>query len=53
VRKNADYSHITVKTLRQKKHKPIDDAVEILHHRLVGDDPEKLSDLEKIRAVTM
>ena len=32
------------------KHKPTDDAVEILHRRLVDDDPEKLAELEKIRA---
>lgn len=33
-----------------RKHKPTDDAVEILHRRLVDDDPEKLAELEKIRA---
>ncbi len=32
------------------KHKPTDDAVEILHRRLVDDDPEKIAELEKIRA---
>lgn len=32
------------------KHKPTDDAVEILHRRLVDDDPEKLAELERIRA---
>lgn len=32
------------------KHKPADDAVEILHRRLVDNDPEKLAELEKIRA---
>ena len=33
-----------------RKHKPTEDAVEILHRRLVNDDPEKLAELEKIRA---
>lgn len=32
------------------KYKPTDDAVEILHRRLVDDDREKISELEKIRA---
>lgn len=32
------------------KHKPTDDAVEILHRRLVDNDPDKLAELEKIRA---
>lgn len=32
------------------KHKPTDDAVDILHRHLVDDDPEKLAELEKIRA---
>jgi DNA-binding XRE family transcriptional regulator len=36
--------------MAKKKYKSTDDAVEILHRRLVGDDPEKLSELEKIRA---
>lgn len=36
--------------MAKKKNKPIDDAVEILHRRFVGDDPEKLAELEKIRA---
>ena len=33
-----------------KKNKPTDDAVEILHRRLIADDPEKMAELEKIRA---
>lgn len=36
--------------MAKRKHKPTDDAVEILHRRLVDDDPEKLAELEKIRA---
>lgn len=32
------------------KHKPTDDAVEILHNRYVKDDPETLVELEKIQA---
>lgn len=32
------------------KHKPTDDAVEILHRRFVNDDPETIAELEKIRA---
>lgn len=36
--------------MAKAKHKPTSDAVEILRRRLVGDDPEKLADLEKIRA---
>jgi DNA-binding XRE family transcriptional regulator len=36
--------------MAKEKHKPTDDAFEILHRRLVGDDPEKLAELEKIRA---
>jgi ribosome-binding protein aMBF1 (putative translation factor) len=36
--------------MAKKKYKPTDDAVEILHRRLVEDDPEKLAELEKIRA---
>jgi predicted transcriptional regulator len=32
------------------KNKPTNDAVEILHRRLIDDDPEKIADLEKIRA---
>ncbi len=32
------------------KNKPTNDAVEILHRRLVDDDPEKIDELEKIRA---
>ena len=32
------------------KHKPTEDAVEILHRRFIDDDPEKLAELEKIRA---
>lgn len=33
-----------------KKHKPTDDAVEILHRRIIGDDLQKMAELEKIRA---
>lgn len=36
--------------MAKKKHKPTDDAVEILHRRLVKDDLEKIAKLEKIRA---
>ncbi len=36
--------------MARKKHKPTDDAVEILHRRLVNDDPEKIAELENIRA---
>lgn len=36
--------------MAKEKHKPTDDAVEILHRRLVDDDPEKIAELEKIRA---
>lgn len=36
--------------MAKEKNKPIDDAVEILHRRLVDDDPEKIAELEKIRA---
>jgi DNA-binding XRE family transcriptional regulator len=32
------------------KHKPTNDAVEILHRRLVAGKPEKLAELEQIRA---
>jgi predicted transcriptional regulator len=34
----------------KEKHKPTDDAVEILRRRYVKDDPEILAELEKIRA---
>ena len=34
----------------KKKHKPTDDADEILYHRYVKDDPEALAKLEKIHA---
>lgn len=33
-----------------KKHKQTDDAVEILHHRYVKNNPEILAELEKIKA---
>lgn len=36
--------------MSKEKHKPTDDAVKILHQRFIGDDPEKLAELEKIRA---
>ncbi len=36
--------------MAKEKHIPTDDAIKILHRRLVGDDPEKLAELEKIRA---
>lgn len=36
--------------MTKKKHKPTDDAVEILHRRYVKDDPETLAELERIQA---
>lgn len=36
--------------MAKEKNKSTDDAVEILHRRFVGDDPEKIAELEKIRA---
>ena len=36
--------------MAKTKHKKTDDAVEILHRRLVAGKPEKLAKLEKIRA---
>lgn len=36
--------------MAKKKHKPTDDAVEILYRRYVKDDPETLAELEKIQA---
>jgi ribosome-binding protein aMBF1 (putative translation factor) len=36
--------------MSKKKNKQTDDAVEILHRRFVKDDPEKIAELEKIRA---
>lgn len=36
--------------MAKKKHKPTDDAVEILYRHYVKDDPEILAELEKIRA---
>lgn len=36
--------------MAKEKHKPTDDAVEILHRRYVKDDPEALADLEQIQA---
>lgn len=33
-----------------KKHKPTSDAVEILQRRIIGDDLQKMAELEKIRA---
>lgn len=36
--------------MTKKKQKQTDDAVEILYHRYVKDDPETLADLEKIKA---
>ncbi len=36
--------------MAKKKHKPTDDAVEILYHRYVKNDPEILAELEKIQA---
>ena len=32
--------------MAKEKHKPTDDAVEILHRRLINNDPEKMSELE-------
>lgn len=36
--------------MTKKESKPTDDAVEILHKRLVKNDPEKIAELDKIRA---
>lgn len=36
--------------MKKEKNKPTDDAVEILYHRHVKDDPETLSELGKIQA---
>ncbi len=36
--------------MTKKRNKPTDDAVEILHRRQVDNDPEKIAELEKIRA---
>ena len=36
--------------MTKEKNKPTDDAVEILYHRYVKDDPETLAELEKIQA---
>ena len=36
--------------MTQRKHRQTDDAVEILHHLYVKDDPETLAELEKIQA---
>lgn len=36
--------------MTKEKHKTTDDAVKILHHRYVKDDPETLAELEKIKA---
>ena len=36
--------------MTKSKHKPTDDAVEILHRRLIAGHPEKMAELEKIRA---
>lgn len=36
--------------MAKAKHKPTDDAVEILHRRFVNDDPDTIAELEKIRA---
>lgn len=36
--------------MTKKKHKPTDDAVEILHRRYIDNDPEKEAELDKIRA---
>jgi ribosome-binding protein aMBF1 (putative translation factor) len=36
--------------MTKEKNKQTDDAVEILHHRYVKDDPETLDELEKIQA---
>lgn len=33
-----------------KKHKRTNDAVEILHSRIIGEDPKRMVELEKIRA---
>src|SRR5271156_5502262 len=37
-------------SMTKQKNKRTDDAVEILHHRYVKDDPEALAELEKIQA---
>lgn len=36
--------------MTKQKNRQTDDAVEILHHRYVKDDPEALAELEKIQA---
>jgi len=36
--------------MSKEKNKPTDDAVEILHRRIVNDDPDKMAELERIRA---
>lgn len=36
--------------MTKQKNRQTDDAVEILHHRYVKDDPETLAELEKIQA---
>lgn len=36
--------------MAKEKSKPTNDAVEILHHRFIKNDPEKISELEKLRA---
>lgn len=36
--------------MTKEKNKPTDDAIEILYHRYVKDDPETLAELEKIQA---
>lgn len=36
--------------MTKQKHRQTDDAVEILHHLYVKDDPETLAELEKIQA---
>jgi ribosome-binding protein aMBF1 (putative translation factor) len=36
--------------MTKEKNKPTDDAVEILYHRYVKDDPEALTELENIQA---
>jgi len=36
--------------MTKQKNKKTDDAIEILHHRYVKDDPDTLAELEKIQA---
>src|SRR5262249_52058687 len=50
LRRIQNLIHMRRNKMTKKKHKPTDDAVEILHRRYVKDDPEILAELEKIQA---